>query len=159
VGRLADSGKKVSEAETEKGIRTAMDAFNASERKALQWIMSAHGEEASHIETQLGSAWLISRRNGDQDFLTIFGVVRDPSSRLSGGILVGDAWAHVKGLEYGMTFLLWADEDGFLTSLEGASFGENISGIDFETADIEIYPAPEGDLDTFRPPPPSWRKS
>jgi hypothetical protein len=135
-----------------------MDFFNPAERKALQWIVLGHGE-AGRIEAQLLGAWLISRRYGREDFLTTFEVARDPRHRLSARPLVGDAWAHVRGLEHGMTFLLWADEDGYLTSLEGASFGEDISAIEFGKVDIEIYPTPEGDLDAFEPLPPSWRRS
>jgi hypothetical protein len=135
-----------------------MDFFNAAERKALNWIILGQ-PDGSRIEAQLMSASLVSRRNGGEDFLTIFGVARDPRQRLSRGPLVGDAWAHVRGLERGMTFLLWADEDGYLTSLEGASFGEDLSNVQFDKVDIEIYLPPEDDLDSFEPPPPSWRKA
>ncbi len=135
-----------------------MDFFNAAERKALNWIILGQPDGAQ-IEAQLMTASLISRRNGGEDFLTIFGVRRDPRYRISRGPLVGDAWAHVRGLERGMTFLLWADEDGYLTSLEGASFGEDLSKVQFDKVDIEIYLPPEQDLDSFEPPPPSWRKT
>jgi hypothetical protein len=134
-----------------------MDFFNAAERKALNWIIVGQPDGA-HIEAQLMTAWLVSRRNGGEDFLTLFSVTRDPRHRLFRGALVGDAWAHVRGLERGMTFLLWADEDGYLISLEGASLGEDLSRVDFDAVDIEIYPTPEGDLDAFEPPPPSWGK-
>ena len=55
-----------------------------------------------------------------------------------------------------MTFLLWANDDGYLVALEGASFGEDISALDFDTVQIEIYPTPEGEGDDFEAPPPSW---
>jgi hypothetical protein len=135
-----------------------MDIFNAAERKALNWILLAQPDR-HHLEAQLLTARLISRKNGGEDFLTVFSVTRDPRNRLSRGPLVGDAWAHVRGLDRGMTFLLWADEDGYLSGLEGASFGEDLSAVDFDAVDIEIYPTPEGDLDTFEPPAPSWLRS
>ena len=134
-----------------------MDFFNAAERKALNWII-ASAPDGALIEAQLLSAWPISRWSDGEDLLIVFGVTRDPRHRLAHGPLVGDAWAHVRGLERGMTFLLWADEEGYLLSLEGAGFGEDLSKVEFDSADVEIYPAPEGDLDVFEPPPPSWRK-
>ena len=135
-----------------------MEVFNAAERKALNWIILGQADGAD-IEAQLATAWLVSRRNGGEDVLTIFGVSRDPRHRLTRGPLVGDAWAHVRGLERGMTFLLWADEDGYLTSLEGASLGDDLSAVQFDVVDLEFYPTPpEVDSDAFEPPPPSWRR-
>jgi hypothetical protein len=135
-----------------------MHFFNAAERKALNWIICGV-PDGPQIEAQLLSAWPISRRSDGEDFLTLFGVAREPRHRLARGPFVGDAWAHVRGLERGVIFLLWADEDGYLVGLEGASFGEDLSQVEFDSADMEIYPTPEGDLEAFAPPPPSWRKS
>jgi hypothetical protein len=44
---------------------------------------------------------------------------------------VGDVGANVVGLQHGMGFLLWL-RDGYIHQLEGYSYGESTSGIDFE---------------------------
>jgi hypothetical protein len=130
--------------------------FNRLERAALLWIINDQAA-GSDIRAQLATARLISRRNTGTDFYTLFTVKPDPSHRLRPRALVGDAWAHVRGLARGMTFLLWGNEDGYLVALEGAAFGESISALDFDTAQIEPYPRPDADLDDFEPPPPPWR--
>ena len=77
--------------------------------------------------------------------------------RLSRRRPVASAWAHVYGLHDGMTFLLWADDDGYLTSLEGVGFGDaDIDAIDFDSVKIEFFDVPEAPFSGFKPPPPSW---
>jgi hypothetical protein len=44
---------------------------------------------------------------------------------------LGDIGANVVGLEHGMGFLLWL-RDGHVHKLEGFSYGESTSDIDFE---------------------------
>ena len=58
-----------------------------------------------------------------------------------------------------MTFLLWADQYGYLSTLERASLGDNLSTVEIDATDVEFYSAPKGDLDALEPPPPSWCKS
>jgi hypothetical protein len=133
-----------------------VETFNGLERAALLWIVDDHAD-GPDIRAQLATARLISRRNTGKDFYTLFTVRPDPRHRLTPRPLIGDAWAHVRGLARGMTFLLWGNEDGYLVALEGASFGEDISALDLDTAQIEPYPRPATDLDDFKPPPPPWR--
>jgi hypothetical protein len=133
-----------------------VEIFNRLERTALLWIID-NQTDGPDIRAQLATARLISRRNTASDFYTLFSVRPAPRHRLTPRRLVGDAWAHVRGLARGMTFLLWGDEDGYLVALEGAGFGEDISALDFNTAQIEPYPRPGADLDDFEPPPPPWR--
>lgn len=133
-----------------------METFNGLERAALLWIINDQAD-GSDIRAQLATARLISRRNTGRDFYTLFAVERDPRRRLTPRLLVGDAWAHVRGLARGMTFILWGDEDGYLVALEGAGFGEDISALDFDTAKVVPYPRPPADVDDFEPPSPPWR--
>jgi hypothetical protein len=131
------------------------DIFNAIERAALDWIVGHHADGAN-VHAQLATAHSVSRRNTGQDFYTTFTVSADAYHRLAARRLAGEAWAHIRGLERGMTFLLWANDDGTLVALEGATFGEDISALDFNTAQIEFFPSPEGHDDSFEAPPPSW---
>jgi hypothetical protein len=133
-----------------------VEIFNRLEHTALLWIIGDQAD-GSDIRAQLATATLISRRNNGADFYTRFMVKPDARHRLTPRRLVGDAWAHVRGLARGMTFLLWGNEDGYLVALEGAGFGEDISALDFDTAQIEPFPRPEGDFDDFVVPRPSWR--
>ena len=131
------------------------DIFNSIERTVLDWIAS-HQPNGADIRVQLATVSSVSRRNTGLDFYTTFAVTADARHRLVTRPLAGEAWAHVRGLERGMTFLLWANDDGYLVALEGASFGEDISALDFDTVQIEIYPTPEGEGDDFEAQPPSW---
>jgi hypothetical protein len=133
-----------------------VETFNGPERAALLWIIDNQGD-GSDIGAQLATARLISRRNTGKDFYTVFAVKPDPRHRLAPRALIGDACAHVRGFARGMTFLLWGNEDGYLVALEGAGFGEDISGLDFDKAQIVPYPRPAPDLQDFEPPPPPWR--
>lgn len=131
------------------------DIFNAIERAVLDWI-AGHQANGGAIRAQFSTASSVSRRNTGLDFYTTFAVTAEPRHRLATRPLAGEAWAHVRGLERGLTFLLWADDDGYLVALEGASFGEDISALDFETVELEFYPTPERDGDELEAPPPSW---
>ena len=124
---------------------TNVTNFNATERKVLDWIIGDQADGEA-IRAQLATARQVSRRNTGADFYTTFQVVPDPIHRLARTQLVGDAWARVPGLIRGMTFLLWANQDGFLFALEGAGFGEDISSVDFDTVQIERRRAPAGCL-------------
>ena len=133
-----------------------LDDFDKIERIALDRMAGGHSEAAA-IRAQIATAGSISRDNNGHGFYTRFEVVRDAAHRLTTKSPAASAWAHVRGLEYGMTFLLWADTQGYLTTLEGAAFGEDISGLNFSSTEVEFFAGREGSS-SVRPPPPSWAR-
>ncbi len=136
---------------------TAED-FNRGERSILERMAKGHPEERN-LRVQLRSASLVCRERTGVGFFSNMEVIRDGKHRLSSRGPLALVWAHVRGLHLGMTFLLWTDDEGYLTSLEGAGFGdEDVDKIDFNPVQIEFYDVPAGEFRGFQPPPPSWIK-
>jgi hypothetical protein len=130
-------------------------SFNRAEKAVLERMARGHPEEGRLLR-QLQGATLSSRESNGHGFYAHFTVSEASGNELRTRNPVASAWAHVRGLDDGMTFLLWA-ENGLLVALEGAGFGEDIDAIDFDEADLEFYDVPEGSFTGFQPPPPSWK--
>jgi hypothetical protein len=106
------------------------------EIEVLRTIAQIQNIEIDIFEMWLSTACVTARENTGAGFYTTFQiegpVLADVSSPL------GDVWADaVSGLSHGMGFLLWL-EDGCIHVLEGFAFGEDTSGIDFQTVDFVL---------------------
>jgi hypothetical protein len=105
-----------------------MDNITRLEHAVLDVLASQIGNPA--LARQLASARVVSRENTGAGFYTTFSV--DAEERLDGlNSPIGNVGAGIDGLELGMGFVLWV-EAGVVQELEGCSYEEDTSGIDFE---------------------------
>jgi hypothetical protein len=99
--------------------QAVIDAF------ALQVPSVADALAGQEVEVRV-----TARKNTGAGFFTTLDVSH--CSLIEGGTSpLGDVGATVVGLEHGMGFLLWL-RDGYIHQLEGYSYEESTSGIDFE---------------------------
>jgi hypothetical protein len=107
-----------------------MHELTPLERAVLLAIVEQATEVSPLLGLQVDSARVVKRENTGAGFYTTFDV---SSSEAMDGVKspLGDVGATVNGLEHGMGFLLWI-EDGRVGQLEGYSYDESTSGLDFE---------------------------
>jgi hypothetical protein len=104
--------------------------LSSLEQAVLAAIALQVPEAADALDGQHGKVRVIARENTGAGFYTTLDVShRSPIKGV--GSPLGDVGATVVGLEHGMGFLLWLRE-GNIHRLEGYSYEESTSGIDFE---------------------------
>jgi len=107
-----------------------MDDTSPLEWAVLDAIALQVPEVADALARQQGKIRVVARENTGAGFYTTLDVSHcSPIKGLASPL--GDVGATVIGLEHGMGFLLWL-RDGRIHKLEGFSYGESTSGIDFE---------------------------
>jgi hypothetical protein len=110
-----------------------MDVLSPLERAVLDVIAVQVPEVANALAGR--QVRVTARENTGAGFYTKLNV--SPSSPIEGLVApLGDVGATVAGLEYGMGFLLWL-KAGHLYQLEGYSYEESTSDIDFERVAFE----------------------
>jgi hypothetical protein len=82
------------------------------------------------LDLQLGHTQVVTRENTGSGFRSRFSVASGPPM-LAARSPFDDLWAPVDGLDHGMGFRLWL-RSGRLHFLEGYTYGESTSAIDFE---------------------------
>jgi hypothetical protein len=107
-----------------------MEVLSSLEQAVLDAIALQVPAIANALEGRQGKVRVTAQENTGAGFYTTLDVshrlpIKDIASP------VGDVGATVVGLENGMGFLLWL-RDGHIHQLEGFSYGESTSGIDFE---------------------------
>lgn len=106
------------------------------ERTVLRAICEMYPSDRAALENQLSAAVIGRRQNTGAGFYTDF-EVPSVQSALSGERMRTGPNAKIDGLEHGMGFILWL-HCGYVTTLEGYSFGEDTSSIDFEAVGCQI---------------------
>jgi hypothetical protein len=107
-----------------------MEVLSSLEQAVLNAIALQVPEVADALAGQQGKVRVTARENTGAGFYTTLDVShRSPIKGVASPL--GDVGATVVGLEHGMGFLLWL-RDGHIHKLEGFSYGESTSGIDFE---------------------------
>lgn len=100
------------------------------ELAALDAIALQVPEVANALAGQREKIRVEARENTGAGFYTTLDVSRrSPITGVASPL--GDVGVTIVGLEHGMGFLLWV-RDGHIHKLEGFSYGESTSGIDFE---------------------------
>ncbi len=113
-------------------------SFTVLERKVLDAVCEMHPADRSALESQLARAVIRSRENTGAGFYTRFEV--DSSQRaVSGDRTRAGPNATIEGLQHGMGFILWLDR-GYAATLEGYSFDEDTSSIQFDAVNCELNP-------------------
>jgi hypothetical protein len=107
-----------------------MEGLSPLELAVLDAIALQVPEAADALSSQRGQVRVTARENTGAGFYTTLEVsLGTPIKSVNSPL--GDVGATVVGLEQGMGFLLWL-RDGHVHKLEGYSYGENTSGLDFE---------------------------
>lgn len=106
-----------------------LTALSSLERAVLDVIALQVPEVANALAGQWEKVHVTARENTGAGFYTKFDVPQ--GSPIERAAPLGDVGASVDGLEHGMGFLLWL-QDGHIHQLEGYSYEENTSDIDFE---------------------------
>lgn len=106
------------------------------EAKVLGSICEMHRADRTALESQLATAVIRSRENTGAGFYTRF-EVRSRQDAIPGERKRIGRNAKIEGLKHGMGFILWLN-DGYAATLEGYSFGEDTSSIDFEAVNCHI---------------------
>jgi len=111
--------------------------FAPLEKAVLRAICESHSDDRPVLESQLSTAVVLSRENSGAGFYTEFAVERASLPSIGGERLRTGPAARVDGLKQGMGFILWLKE-GYAHNLEGYSYGESTTGIEFEQTGFEI---------------------
>jgi hypothetical protein len=107
-----------------------MDSISPLEQAVLDAIELQVPEVADALADQREAIRVTARENTGAGFYTTFDVSHcSPIVNVASPL--GDIGADVVGLEHGMGFMLWL-RDGHIHQLEGFSYGESTSDIDFE---------------------------
>lgn len=117
------------------GFALAISPLTNFERVVISTILAEEPEYVEALSQQLQSVVVEARENTGAGFFTTLSV-SNPAVALSGPLGL-KVYARIGGLEYGMGFLIFLD-DGRMSLLEGYSFGENTSGIDFENTTFSV---------------------
>ena len=115
-----------------------MDSLSPLERAVLSAIALQVPASAHALGSEQAGLRVVTRENTGAGFYTTFD--SNSGQRMEGvSSPVGDIGANIKGLEHGMGFLLWL-KDGCAHRLEGYSYGESTTDLDFE----QVVFAPPG---------------
>lgn len=107
-----------------------MQGLSPLERAVLDAIALRVPKIASALALQQQLARVTARENTGAGFYTTLDV--SSGARIEGVTSpIGDVGVTVVGLKFGMGFLLWF-RDGRMDQLEGYSYEESTSGLDFE---------------------------
>ncbi len=107
-----------------------MEVLSSLEQAVLEAIALQVPEVADALAGHQEKVRVTARENTGAGFYTSLDVPhRSPIKGIASPL--GDVGAAVVGLQHGMGFLLWL-RDGHIHQLEGYSFEESTSGIDFE---------------------------
>jgi hypothetical protein len=107
-----------------------MEGMSPLELAVLDAIALQVPEVANALAGQRETIRVTARENTGAGFYTTF-YASHPSPITGVASPLGDVGASIAGLEHGMGFLLWV-RDGRINTLEGFSYGESTSTIDFE---------------------------
>ena len=111
-----------------------MDELTPLERAVMDVIGRQQPANAVALGMQLTGTRVVSRENTGAGFFTTFAVTSGvPIEGMK--VPLGDVGATVHGLTNGMGFLLWL-KDGWLHQLEGYSYEEDTSDLDFDRVEF-----------------------
>ena len=112
--------------------------FTQMELVALRSIFYETPELAAGLERQLAAATVTERENSGAGFFTTISVPDGPPRVNSPKVLGYETHAHVKGMEYGLGFVLFM-KDGALDMLEGYAFAGSTSTLDLTDLQFEVF--------------------
>lgn len=107
-----------------------MSTWNALERAVLRELCGLAGPAGPALAAQLSVARITDRENSGKGFFTHLDVPRQAAPPAACKSPIGATWVLIEGFEYSMLFLLFL-EDGYAVMLEGATVGDDTTGVDF----------------------------
>ena len=111
--------------------------FTPLEHAVLKAVCEGNPSDRTALDAQLSSAIVHKRENTGAGFFTYFEVKRDPGGCISGEPRRSGPDANIEGLQRGMGFILWLNE-GYASCLEGFSYEESTTAIDYNTVSFEL---------------------
>jgi hypothetical protein len=120
-------------------------AFTELEGAALRSIFCETPELAAGLERQLAAATVTERENSGAGFFTTIKVPAGPPRVESPKVLGYGTHAHIKGMEYGLGFVLFI-KDGALHTLEGYALAGSTSELDLADLRFEIFRVPQNQV-------------
>jgi hypothetical protein len=114
-----------------------MLGFTDLETAVLHAIFAETPEIQESLERQFSSARLLERENSGVGFFTTIAVPDDVPAVSTPSPLGQEVAANIVGLEHGMGFLLFM-QDGRLHVLEGFTYDDSTSELDFEHMKFEV---------------------
>lgn len=112
--------------------------FTRLEQAVLNAICEMYPTDRAALETQLATAVLRKRENTGAGFFTYFDVNRNASPVAGLRLRNGPQCVKIKGLQYGMGFILWL-KDYYANCLEGYCLaGESTTEITLDALDFEL---------------------
>jgi hypothetical protein len=112
--------------------------FTQLEVAALCSIFSETPELAAGLQCQLAAATVTERENSGAGFFTTIRVPEDPPRVNSPKVLGHETHAHIRGMEYGLGFVLFM-RDGALDMLEGYALAGSTSALDLTDLQFEVF--------------------
>ena len=98
--------------------------FNELENAVMELIRNENGELGEAIYQQFTISGVLSREYTGAGFFLNFKIDEKATSAIRRGrLVISGPEAEIEGLEYGAGFTLFVS-DGFITTLEGFSYGE-----------------------------------
>src|SRR6266436_323504 len=115
-----------------------MPCLNELEKAVLEkMIQDASGNLHPLLREQLDGVSVVNRKNSGAGFFTEL-KVGNIARPIDAGA-VGSVWADIEGFNQPMTFLLLL-RNGIIRKLEGATIGDDTSGVDFSKVRFVIRP-------------------
>lgn len=112
-------------------------SFTPLEQAVLREICKMHPPDRDALEAQLASAAIRRRENTGAGFYTSFDVDRSTNAPISGERCRRGPAVNVRGLQYGMGFILWI-KGGYADQLEGYSYEESTTALKFESVGFQV---------------------
>ena len=100
--------------------------FTTFERRALDVIAQRFGSDESEFRRQIDSGRVVDQVNTIVGFYTRIEVDKTASRPLA--IAHKGGHFEVPGTRYGMVVILWDDDDGYLSTIEAVTYGDDDLG-------------------------------
>lgn len=115
--------------------------FTRLEQAVLNAVCEMHPSDRATLKAQLATAVLLKRENTGAGFFTYFDVDRSVGFVAGQRLRDGPESVKIKGLQYGMGFILWLKEC-YANCLEGYCLaGESTTHLALDTLDFELGPS------------------
>jgi hypothetical protein len=118
-------------------VQVTEPELNRLEKAVLEAMAAREPTHSQVLKLQTKDIAVAGRENSGAGFFTRLSPVHR-QNRLEVRVIDPGVAAEIEGLENPMVFVLFADKDGLVSTLEGASVAEGTMSIDFSKASFKI---------------------
>jgi hypothetical protein len=112
-----------------------MSPLSELESAVLKKMLGQASADQFTLAEQLKGASVLSRQNTGAGFYTRLQI--NEKTKALEAKFIGNTFAHIKGLNHPMTFILFM-KNGVIDTLEGAATDESTNHVDFSNVQFEI---------------------